>query len=117
MPRPGSGSIWAGRGCHAVLVHDLVHDLVHRAPGAGGTPFGGAPADQLVEHRLPGLGAQDASQALDVLPGGGAATDDDRHVGVRDVHALVEHASGDQLAVAPGAEALQDAGAAPGSVR
>ena len=81
-----------------------------------GGALGGAARDQFVEGRGLRLGTQHTSQPLHVLAHRGAAAGDDGDVGVRHVHALVEHAPGDELGERAGAESLQD-GAALGGRR
>src|SRR5690242_5786712 len=64
-------------------------------------------ADELVEDSFAGFGTQDAPEALDVLTARGGAAQHDGDVGVRHVHAFIQDATGDELGVATGAEAVQ----------
>src|SRR5258707_14876552 len=62
--------------------------------------LGGAARDQLIQAGFARLRTQHTAQPLYVLPHGRAATGDDRHIGVGDIHAFIQYAPGYELAEA-----------------
>ena len=64
--------------------------------------------NQFVKKSLFKLGAQDASQALNILALCAITTDNDSNAAIRHIDTFVQHSPRHQLAVLAGTETLQD---------